>query len=215
MILYENSKIVVIATFKTTNNKTGNMAQIWILNRNTDPITSVKTGEDRNICGNCKHRGSSCYVNVAFAPNNIYKKYIKNGYKYGKPKDFLAEDVRFGAYGDPALIPFNLIKDIAKYSNSYTGYTHQWLTCDQRLKDYLMASVDTYSEMKQAQSMGWKTFRILGETDEPELFETKCPSDVLTCRQCKKCDGKTSNIYINVHGPKHKIIKFNQTVKGM
>lgn len=215
MILHEDSQNVVIATFNTSNRKTGSMVQIWILNKHMNPAEAVKTGNDSTVCGSCKHRGTSCYVNVGFAPNNIFKAYKQGKYKPAKPKHLLAEDVRFGAYGDPAFIPLSLIHAISVYANSYTGYTHQWEHCHPDYKNYLMASVDTLDEMKKAQSMGWSTFRVLADDDEPELFESRCPSDVITCKQCKKCDGKSGNIYIPVHGPKHKIQKFNVIVKEL
>ena len=34
--------------------------------------------------------------------------------------------VRFGTYGEPSLLSFSLVKNMAYASKSWTGYTHQW-----------------------------------------------------------------------------------------
>ena len=66
-VLLETETIVVIATLKTRNRKTGDMVQIWILNRNESPVDSVRNGSDSIVCFDCPHRGRgfqkrTCYV---------------------------------------------------------------------------------------------------------------------------------------------------------
>ena len=48
---FDNSEIVVIATKNSKNPKTGDMWQIWILPRYTEPHIAVKTGEDSSVSG--------------------------------------------------------------------------------------------------------------------------------------------------------------------
>lgn len=66
--LLDGERIVVIATgifTKTENRKTGDMIQTWILRRDIDPMLARRMGEDKSICGSCKHRQeSTCYVNI-------------------------------------------------------------------------------------------------------------------------------------------------------
>ena len=105
----DNAPIVVIATMESSNRKTGNMVQVWILRDDINPVEALNTGADVSICGDCPHRkqsdGSrSCYVNVGQAPNSVWKSY-KAG-KYGEFKDLNLSSlhnrkIRWGAYGDP------------------------------------------------------------------------------------------------------------------
>ncbi len=87
----DGSPIVCVATFKTSNRKTGNMVQTWILKSNVNPVAAIKDGSDQSICGGCYHRGCkdssgkvirkrSCYFNVGQAPNPVYKGYLNGIY---------------------------------------------------------------------------------------------------------------------------------------
>ena len=57
-------KFAVIATLKTSNRKTGNMIQVWILLADHSPVDGVKSGLDAStICTGCKFAsGNGCYV---------------------------------------------------------------------------------------------------------------------------------------------------------
>lgn len=83
-VLFEGSEHVVIATLRSSNIKTGNMIQIWILNRWLSPIEAIKEGKDAVICIDCPHRGEfgkrTCYVDVSRAPQGIWRKYSRGGY---------------------------------------------------------------------------------------------------------------------------------------
>jgi len=91
--LIDGKPIVAIATIDSSNKKTGAMVQTWILRSDIDPVTASRTGQDYSICGNCPHKGKpsnkdsgqainrTCYVNLIFAPNNIYKSYKRGIYK--------------------------------------------------------------------------------------------------------------------------------------
>ena len=68
--LLDNQPIVVIATTGSKNSKTGDMVQTWILRDDIAPNQAVKTGEDYSVCGDCKHRGQSCYVKTFQAPRH-------------------------------------------------------------------------------------------------------------------------------------------------
>ena len=125
---------VVIMTMESANTKTGNMCQVWILHENLDPVDAVTLGADDTVCGDCPHRkqsdGSrSCYVNVGQAPAAVWKSY-KRGI-YGKlsdlnPSDIEHRKIRWGAYGDPAMISPSLVALLNEHAAGHTGYTHQW-----------------------------------------------------------------------------------------
>ncbi len=88
--VYDGKPIVVIATNKTSNDKTGDMWQTWIMRSDIEPHTAVKTGDDYSVCGECPLRPLNykknglpkpCYVRVFQAPLSVYRKYKRNGYK--------------------------------------------------------------------------------------------------------------------------------------
>ncbi len=56
-IFHESEDIVCIATFNSSNRKTGDEVQTWILYKHEAPNIAIDTGKDETICGDCKHRG--------------------------------------------------------------------------------------------------------------------------------------------------------------
>lgn len=222
-VLFQDANIAVIATGfgrKSANPKTGNMIQVWILGRNENPVAAIKSGNDSIVCGDCKHRGidgkkRTCYVRVANAPLAIWKAYTRGAYAYlpleRYSEVFTSRTVRFGAYGDPVLIPLAIVEAIVTVANGQTGYTHQWLNpAYAAYRAYVMASCDTAAEYDLAKSAGWRTFRIR-TADAPLLSrEISCPASEemgkrTTCENCKLCSGSRVNdarkdISIIVHG---------------
>lgn len=75
--------------------------------------------------------------------------------------------VRGGSYGDPAAVPFEVWEALFSKAKNWTAYTHHWRTCDQRLKKYAMASVDSPEERDEAQALGWRTFMVVPEETQP------------------------------------------------
>lgn len=59
--------VLIVNTGESTNEKTGAMAQTYILRADTDPITANRIGADVAICGSCPHRGTSLSLAVARA----------------------------------------------------------------------------------------------------------------------------------------------------
>ena len=208
--LIDGERIMAIATGvygKSKNGKTGDMIQTYILRRDVHPMTARRMGDDFSVCGDCMHRETStCYVNLCHGPINIFYAYLDHSYKPFECSDleaFRGRNIRFGSYGDPAAVPFEVWDRIAKVAGGWTGYTHQWRNCDQRLKNLCMASVDTieryYVEYEKAQSMGWRTFRLRECTDKNPVFEGEfvCPASkeagaIVQCEKCKACGGLSS-----------------------
>ena len=226
MILNETKDTVQIITFASANVKTGDMSQIWILNKHMSPVEAKATGEDSKVCFDCTHRvHNTCYVNVGQAPNAVYKAYKAGRYT---PLDLRVlkqaikwKAVRFGAYGEPVLLPLYLVDFIAKHSKGYTGYTHQWKKLqNDDYKDYFMASCDTESDVLQAHAYGWRTFRVqkTGELENKSTKEIDCPNIAtgVQCRDCMLCDGahkaQGKSIVVPVHGTKGKINAFNNLI---
>src|SRR5262249_30762230 len=161
----------VIATLHSENVKTGNMIQIWILNRAASPVESVRNGGDINVCFDCPHRGANgfqdrtCYVNVAQGPNAVWGSYRNGKYPYLPMQQygrvFSGRSVRFGAYGEPILIPLAIVRAIVTVANGHTGYTHQWRKSEYRAyRRFIMASCDSTADYAAAKRQGWRTFRV-------------------------------------------------------
>jgi len=221
MILSDYKNIVSIVTFKSNNVKTGDMAQIWIMRNDIDPVQAIKENKDDVICFDCPHRKNrSCYVNAGQAPLQIYRSYKKGIYesldlnKLSQALKF--KNVRFGAYGEPVLIPLKIVKHIIKSCMSYTGYTHQWH--NPKYKDYaplFMASIDSDKQLKQTIKNGLRSFRV-SNNDLIGNNEIICPNITkgITCNVCTLCDNQgrhknAKSIVVPVHGTKGKINNFN------
>lgn len=218
-VLHENESIVVIATMKTTNRKTGKMVQVWILNRHVSPIESVKTGLDSAICFDCSHRGNgfqgrTCYVNLR-SPQGIWKAYQRGRYAHITPAEYAAifddKKIRFGAYGEPVLIPVSILSALASIAKGWTGYTHQWRKSElQKYRAFLMASCDSAQDAEQAIAMGWRYFRVRSKAQAILPGEINCPASdeaghKTTCAKCGLCNGARDNdarknITLLVHG---------------
>lgn len=214
-IIYEDDLRVSIATMETNNAKTGNMIQIWILSKEDEPNKLVKSGKDDTVCGNCPLRaGNGCYVMTHQAPLSIYRSWKKGNYS-NNYNEFLevvkGRKVRFGAYGDPYYIPFNILEEIAQNSNGYTGYTHQWRNkgFDNRYLNILMASVDNAKQLNKLPKQS-KYFRIIQDLEELQDTETVCDNLLYgtSCNDCMKCNGvNETSIVVLAHGIKSKKIK--------
>ena len=229
-VIHETDKIVVIATgFRnhSHNRKTGAMIQTWILVKSQDPVTAVQTGTDEHVCGLCPLRGQhhdaligptsrACYVNVGQAPLQIWKSWRGGGYPVMAPHDlphlFADRAVRFGAYGEPVLIPIEFVRRVTKLASAWTGYTHMWRDpAVAAYKEFFMASTDA-SDYLAAQGMGWRTFTV---SAAPLPTEVVCPASAeaghrTTCDQCRLCGGttvKAKSIQIQPHGSGAKFLR--------
>ena len=229
----DGAPIVVIAIgFGTgsSNRKTGDMIQTYIIRRDLAPIAAAQSGADSSVCGTCVHRGvivsdqagatrnvgRTCYVNLGQGATSVYNTYLRGGYPVwddnAEPHLTKGRIVRLGTYGDPAAVPVQVWTSLLMGASGHTGYTHQWRNPNIKpLQRYCMASADTPEESRTAQSQGWRTFRVSlnSERDGLRKGEVLCPASAeagkkLTCAQCRACDGTASSrrgsVYIPAHG---------------
>ncbi len=202
--LLDGSPVVCVATgliHPSDNRATGPMIQCWILREDVDPVTAERTGQDASVCGDCALRGNGCYVILHQAPLQVWRAYHAGYYPSFQKKHahlFRGREVRVGAYGDPAAVPTRVWERVLRLAGAHTGYTHQWRTCDQALRQWLMASVETPEQLQEARVLGWRTYRV--RLSEEPLLEDEfvCPkSDEyeaehghrLMCVQCNACRG--------------------------
>jgi len=236
MILYEgpsmlNGKpIVAIATgvaVKSKNAKTGPMVQTWILDATEEPHHAAKSGADASVCGDCKLRPSDlgvCYVTTFQGPLAIHRAWKRGGYQAYNQELLTGQAIRFGAYGDPAAVPFHIWDAIGLQAVLTTGYTHAWRYCDPLHKHYCMASCETEADALEARSRGWRTFRVTEEPGDKALSnEVICPASEeagqkIRCIDCGVCDGTSrrlkSHIVIHAHGSKAKNLSKLETSNG-
>jgi len=213
----DGEPIVGLVTLGSSNVKTGNLMQMYIMRADVRPTEATKTGEDKSVCGDCKHRhhlGGSCYVMPFTGPLPVWKSW-KAG-SYVKPQDFSVFDnkvIRFGAYGDPHALPLDILVAIKSRCRNNTSYTHLWQEMDpvQELvaQQFGMASVDNLEEKREANTRGWRTFRVVDNYENLEEDEIICPNitNNISCLECKLCSGtkvKARNIVVKAHGVKSK-----------
>ena len=230
----DGKPIVAIAQVGTGNRKTGEgMVQTWILRSDIDPITASRTGEDVSICGDCPHKGTpsdkatgwaikrSCYVNLLFAPNGIYKVYKRGAYPVAQGHDAiraigLGMGVRLGSYGDPMAVNGAVWRSLTSAAEYVTAYTHG----ANNMPDIVMTSADNAAQAVEAWDKGERTFRVISSLDKiikgkeilcPASEEAKAASGkTVTCSACKLCGGnsiKAKSVAIVAHGTAKKTTK--------
>jgi len=221
--LIDGKPIVAIAQVGSNNRKTGGgMVQTWILRSDVDPISASRTGEDVSICGDCPHKGTpsekstgwakdrTCYVNLLFAPNGIYKAYKRGSYPTAAGHDAiraigLGMGIRLGSYGDPMAVPPAIWESLTSAAEFVTAYTHGANT----LPHMVMTSADSEEQAESAWDRNERTFRVIAHVDSViKGKEILCPASEeagarTTCAQCKLCGGnsiKAKSVAIVAHG---------------
>lgn len=203
---------------KSQNRKTGNIQQVWILRSDISPIDAVKAGEDYSICADCPNRGDghgkkrACYVSIFRGPLAVYKKFRRGGHAEGA-KINGDRPVRFGAYGEPSLLPIELVKSIAQQSKGHVGYSHRWRELPKEYAKYFMASTNSEEESAEAKEAGWRSFLALpiGKSVPRRMFN--CPASeeaghLTQCEKCLRCNGGMGrDIWIRAHGRGKNFVK--------
>ena len=155
---------------------------------------------------------STCYVKKGYALMGLKSSAKSKNYTVGCEKEninkFTNEFVRFGAFGEPVLAGEKATKQITQVASSWTGYTHQWRDLRHHwANQYFMASVEDVKGKKEANALGYRTFRVADSLDEMLPDEVLCPASKeagrkATCKDCKLCKGSSSkakNIFIIKH----------------
>ena len=218
----DGSPIVVVAIVKSSNSKTGNMVQTYILCDNgLDPMLNNKIGNDYSICGNCQFRGEAvaidapgkhakgrkCYVALFQGVLNVWKHLQKNAYPVASGHDAIAKlgagrMVRIGTYGDGAAVPRYIWDSLLSEAVGHTAYSHQSdiLEVDPNL---FMISADTKAQALEAWDNGKRTFRVIDQIDDiVKGFEVLCPARKeagrsATCDNCKHFAGASTKAKSN------------------
>ena len=220
--LIDGAPIIGIAVLESSNVKTGNMVQTYILRADMAPLAAIASGDDASICGDCAHRGDkqtkrarTCYVDVAKSVQSVFAAWVRGAYPQVAPSDgariVANRVVRIGSYGDPAAIPARHWRALIRRAAGHTGYTHQWRQWFARgLRAIVMASADSAQDRDMARAMGWRTFRVRTADEPLAAREIVCPAspeggDRRQCITCQACDGAPrgaaqASVAIIVHG---------------
>lgn len=222
----DGAPIIAVATgfrLNSSNRKVGKEPiETWILRADMKPYQAILTGADASICGSCSYRGTTdgykvtdrkCYVLVHFAPRSVWSRY------HSQPETPLSEltqlfrgrGIRLGAYGDPAAVPSRIWQQVTEQAAFWTGYTHQWRTCDPVFARWCMASCDSLADQRAARMLGYRTFRVTTQDArrERQPDEIVCPASVemgyrTTCERCRVCGGTSGrvsyDVVITIHG---------------
>jgi len=218
--LLDGAPIVAVAIVKSSNRKTGNMVQTYVMRSDIEPHLAIKSGEDASVCGDCKHRpfnGGACYVLTFQGPLSVYRAMQRGRYPDATPEEvgqlIAGRMVRLGTYGDPMAVPHIVWRELTALASGRTGYSHQWdnpcIPARQwrGVMDLCMASVDNNNEAVNARSAGLRYFRIRRADQPLGAREFACPASHeaghrLTCSSCGACSGgeRGANPVIIVHG---------------
>ena len=207
----------------SNNAKTGDMIQVHILLADVNPTQALKQGLDAAICGTCPHKSvaaggsGACYthgnIRRGFAQTSTWKSHDAKGSVPFDVSRFAGQKVRFGAYGDPAAVPFEVWASIAEVAEGVTGYTHQWRTADPRFAEVCMASADSMPEYLEARRAGYRTFLVRPMDSARPKGMITCPASEeagkkTVCASCLQCggtgNGRKAMITIMAHGASKK-----------
>jgi hypothetical protein len=124
------------------------------------------------------------------------------------------EAVRFGAFGNPSLLPLAMVQDIVSRARRHTGYFHDWHEMHPieavAYGRFFMASVEP-DRISLAKSLGLRFFATLPEGKPTPRGAIECLSDSkgISCSQCGLCDGTNRRdtlpgVWIRPHGSQKK-----------
>lgn len=94
--------------------------------------------------------------------------------------------VRFGTYGEPSLLPIDLVKRITNVAKSWTGYTHQWKKVDPQYAKFFMASTHTEDEERIASLVGYRSF-VASPTPISQFISCPASEEMGFKSNCSKC----------------------------
>lgn len=93
--------------------------------------------------------------------------------------------VRFGTYGEPSLMPIELVERITNVCKSWTGYTHQWKKKTE-YAPYFMASTHSEDEERIASLIGYRSF-VASPSPISQFISCPASSEMGFKSNCSKC----------------------------
>ena len=217
----DGNPYVAVLVLRSRNAKTGDMAQVFILRPDIHPLDALATGADFTICGNCPHRRRqvwdarrkrfrwvrSCYVDVGKSVTAVWRAFTRGSYPDWTPDQshhLRGRRIRWGAYGDPAILTESVVRTLNALADGHTGYTHQWVEpWAQWSRGLFQASCDSFADYHAAAAAGWRTFAVVPQGATPysgKLCPATAESSQAQCATCRLCDGAKTDIHVVAHG---------------
>lgn len=218
------NKKIALPTEKVVQTYTFSMAQVRYVQQ--CDIDAVKVEQkkffalDGSNCLDCPLSGNSgngkCYTHKYMQFSgfiSMLRSIIRQGWADRLDPEMRADIckwcegnfVRFGTYGEPSLLPIDLVGDMVLGAKSWTGYTHQsrkpWA---QPYKAFFMASA--HSDKDAVSMTGWRSF--IAEEDTTQTDAVQCPASAESkyashCSKCGLCSGivgkGSKNVKIAIH----------------
>jgi hypothetical protein len=214
----DGSPYVAVLVLRSENGKTGDMCQVYILRPDLSPLDAIATGADRTICGDCPHRRRwvealqrwvrTCYVDVGKSVTSVWRAFTRGSYPEYDPalhaRYIRGRRIRWGAYGDPAILTESVVRTLTALADGHTGYSHQWRhDWAQWCRGLFQASCDSFADYLAASDMGWRTFAVVPQGDAPysgKLCPATAADSQAQCLTCRLCDGAKTDIFVEAHG---------------
>ena len=102
--------------------------------------------------------------------------------------------IRFGTYGEPSLMPYELASSMVAVASNWTGYTHQWHRKPEYSTLFMASTHDELGEQRASRD-GWRSFvasarGIKGLVQCPASKEMGFKSNCAKCGLCSGTEGK-------------------------
>ena len=209
---------IAVLVLESENAKTGNMCQVFILRPDVPPLEAIASGADRTVCGDCPHRRRwsdelqryvrSCYVDVGKSVGSVYRAITRGSYPEYDPtlhaRYIRGRRIRWGAYGDPAILTESVVRDLTALADGHTGYSHQWRhDWAQWCRGFFQASCNSFADYLAASAAGWRTFAVVPQGSAAysgKLCPATAADSQAQCLTCRLCDGAKTDIYVEAHG---------------
>jgi hypothetical protein len=217
VVWLEDGNVFVISKSKTSNKKISDgsaLVQTYTFSYEQWLLATTSRGFgmkeffalDSNNCMDCPYSGNQgkggCYTHkfnqyVGFLSmlRSISRDDLSpmDGYKNQEILKMCKDTyVRFGTYGEPSLLNYWLVTNMANVSKSWTGYTHQWKKVwASPYNKYFMASTHNKEETQRARDNNYRSF--IASTTGTEDAVT-CPASAeagfkSNCASCGLCSG--------------------------
>ncbi len=217
IVWLKDDNIFVVSKSKTTNKKISDgsaLVQTYTFSREQWVLATTSSGFgmkkffalDASNCMDCPYSGNQgeggCYTHkfnqyVGFLSmlRSIRSDQLTplDKAKFTIISDMCADSyVRFGTYGEPSLLDFQLVNKMVKTAKSWTGYTHQWnKEWANKYSEYFMASTHNKEETYKAKQKNYRSF-IATKTGNEEAVT--CPASAeagfkSNCASCGLCSG--------------------------
>jgi len=159
-----------------------------------------------SVCFDCPFRGYlKCYTHKfrqAGGFISTIQSILRDGFEITELTDEIRAKIlamsanrfiRFGSYGEPTLVDFELADKISFVAKNWTGYSHQWRhPKNAKFALLFMSSVESESDRLLAERKNWRSFVVHSPINE--ITAVSCPASkemnfVSNCSKCGLCSG--------------------------